>query len=107
MIELSKHYGGITVLDDINLEIPRGSIFGLLGPNGAGKTTTIKIALNLLRPTTGRAEVLGFDSRRLGPEEFTRIGYVSENQQMPGSMTVEEWFWYFITRVPAGTPDTG
>lgn len=94
LIDLSKHYGRMAVLDDVNLEIPRGSIFGLLGPNGAGKTTTIKIALNLLRPTTGRAEVLGCDSRQLGPEQFTRIGYVSENQQMPGSMTVEEWMSY-------------
>jgi ABC-2 type transport system ATP-binding protein len=100
MLELSKRYGPVAVLDDINLDVPHGSIFGLVGPNGAGKSTAIKIALNLLRPDSGRSEVLGCDSRRLGPREFTRIGYVSENQQMPGWMTVEQWMSYLAPFYP-------
>jgi ABC-2 type transport system ATP-binding protein len=81
-------------LDDLNLEVARGSIFGLVGANGAGKTTTIKILMNLIQPTTGRAEVLGRDSRRLGPADFMRIGYVSENQELPDWMTVDQFLAY-------------
>jgi ABC-2 type transport system ATP-binding protein len=60
-----------------------------VGPNGAGKTTTIKILMNLVRASSGRAEVLGIESSHLSRREFTNIGYVSENQEMPGWMTVE------------------
>jgi ABC-2 type transport system ATP-binding protein len=60
-----------------------------VGPNGAGKTTTIKILMNLVRASSGRAEVLGIESSHLSRQEFTSIGYVSENQEMPSWMTVE------------------
>jgi len=63
-------------------------VFGLAGPNGAGKTTTIKILMNIPRPTSGHAEVLGIDSSRIGPEALTNIGYVSENQELPEWMTI-------------------
>lgn len=92
--DLSKRFRGAFVLDDLNLEVPEGSVFGLVGPNGAGKTTTIKILMNILQPGSGRAEVLGVDSRRLGPAEFSRIGYVSENQEMPQWMTVQYFLDY-------------
>jgi ABC-2 type transport system ATP-binding protein len=92
--DLSKRFPGAVTPDDLNLEVPEGSVFGLVGPNGAGKTTTVKILMNILRPTTGRAEVLGVDSRRLGPAEFARIGYVSENQEMPDWMTVDYLLGY-------------
>jgi ABC-2 type transport system ATP-binding protein len=92
--DLSKQYKGVLSLDDLNLEVPQGSIFGLVGPNGAGKTTTIKIVMNLLQATSGRAEVLGRDSRRLRPGDFAKIGYVSENQEMPDWMTVEQLLAY-------------
>jgi ABC-2 type transport system ATP-binding protein len=58
---LTKHFGKIHALDDLNLEVKRGSIFGFLGPNGAGKTTTVRLLSGLLRPTSGRATVCGFD----------------------------------------------
>ena len=93
-LNVSKRYGSKLSLDDVSLEVPQGSIFGLVGPNGAGKTTTIKILMNLLQPTSGRAEVLGQDSRRLGPSEFANIGYVSENQEMPDWMTVDQFLRY-------------
>jgi ABC-2 type transport system ATP-binding protein len=92
--DLSKQYKRSLSLDDLNLEVPQGSIYGLVGPNGAGKTTTIKILMNLIPPTTGRADVLGCDSRRLRPAEFTRLGYVSENQEMPDWMTVDQFMAY-------------
>jgi ABC-2 type transport system ATP-binding protein len=87
-IDLSKRYRSVTALDGLNLEIPEGSVFGLVGPNGAGKTTAIKTIMNILKPDSGRAEVLGVDSRHIGPEQLARIGYVSENQEQPDWMTV-------------------
>jgi ABC-2 type transport system ATP-binding protein len=69
-------------------------VFALIGPNGAGKTTTIKLLMNLVRPSRGRATVLGTDSRRLGVREFQRIGYVSENQKLPEWMTTGELLEY-------------
>src|SRR5438132_11141004 len=85
---LSKRYRRTTVLDGLTLDVPEGSVFGLIGPNGAGKTTTIKILMNILKADSGHAEVLGIESRDLGPRQFEKIGYVSENQQMPGWMTI-------------------
>jgi ABC-2 type transport system ATP-binding protein len=89
VLDLSKRFRKVPVIDGLNLDVPEGSVYGLIGPNGAGKTTTIKILMNILKPTSGRAEVLGADSRQLGPADFMQIGYVSENQEMPEWMTVE------------------
>jgi len=85
---LRKRFRRTRVLEGLDMEVPAGSIYGLVGTNGAGKTTTIKILMNIFPPTGGRSEVLEVDSRRLSPGEFARIGYVSENQEMPGWMTV-------------------
>ena len=74
--------------------MPEGSIFGYLGPNGAGKTTTIKTFMNIFVPSSGSATVLGLDSRRLSPERLQQIGYVSENQEMPGWMSVDYYLDY-------------
>jgi ABC-2 type transport system ATP-binding protein len=63
----------------------------LLGPNGAGKSTALKIALNLLRPSTGHVEILGIDSRKLGPAQLERIGYVAEGMELPDWMTVDQF----------------
>ena len=84
---LSRRFGRTEAVTNLTLRVPAGSIFALVGPNGAGKTTTIKILLNLLAPTSGSARVLGLDSRRLGPASLARIGYVSENQELPKWMT--------------------
>jgi ABC-2 type transport system ATP-binding protein len=81
--DLVKRFRNVAVLDGLNLAVPEGSVFGLAGPNGAGKTTTIKILMNILQPTSGRAEVLGIHSCALGPEGLAQIGYVSENQELP------------------------
>src|SRR5579862_4312194 len=87
-IELSKRFGRTAVLDCMNLAVPESSVYGLIGPNGAGKTTAIKILMGIHPATEGHAEVFGHDSRRLSPRDFAQIGYVSENQQIPGWMTV-------------------
>jgi ABC-2 type transport system ATP-binding protein len=87
---LSRRYGRVEALHDLSLTVPRGSLYALLGPNGAGKTTAIHVLMNLLAPSEGRSAMLGVDSTRLGPAEFAQIGYVSENQKLPGWMSVEQ-----------------
>ena len=92
--DLARRFGRLPAVDGLSLRVPTGSIFALVGPNGAGKTTTIKLLMNLVRPTRGRAIVLGADSRRLRPSDLQRIGYVSENQRLPDWMTPDELLGY-------------
>ena len=91
---LSRRYGRTEAVHDLTLSVPEGAVFAFVGPNGAGKTTTIKTMMNILEPSSGRATVLGTDSRRLGPVEFRQIGYVSENQDLPGWMTIKDLLDY-------------
>ena len=91
---LSKRFRKTVALDHLNMIVPENSVYGLVGPSGAGKTTTLKILMNILQPTDGTAEIFGRDSRKLSPQDFTQIGYVSENQQMPEWMTVEYFMNY-------------
>lgn len=91
---LAKKFGRVEALRGVDLEVPQGAIYALVGPNGAGKTTAIKILMNILRPSTGRAEVLEKDSRKITGEAFSSIGYVSENQELPGWMKVDAFFEY-------------
>jgi ABC-2 type transport system ATP-binding protein len=87
---LSRKFGRLEAVRDFTLKVPEGSLYALLGPNGAGKTTAIYLLMNLLRPTAGEAFVLGTKSTRVGPSQLAQIGYVSENQQFPGWMTVKQ-----------------
>ena len=86
-IELTKIFPHVDALRSLTLEVPEGAVYALVGPNGAGKTTAIKSFLNLHKPTSGNAEVLGVNSRSLGPAQLAQIGYVSENQKLPTWMT--------------------
>lgn len=87
-VGLTKTFGRNDALASVDLTVPDGSIYALVGPNGAGKTTLIKLAMNILQPTAGRAEVLGKDSHTMTGRDLNRIGYVSENQEYPEWMTV-------------------
>lgn len=91
---LTKRFGRLRALADLDIEVPEGSVFALIGPNGAGKSTAIKTMLNIVAPTSGAATVLGADSRRLGPKQLARIGYVSENQRLPEWMRVGAFLSY-------------
>src|SRR5438067_2582651 len=75
---LSKHYGKRLAVDNLNLEVNRGEIFGFLGPNGAGKTTTIRMALGLIAPTSGSVEILGKDILTHRAEILPRVGALVE-----------------------------
>ena len=102
---VSKRYRRNKVLDRLTLEVDEGSIFGLIGPNGAGKTTTIKILMKILNADEGEARVLGIPSCRLQPAHYQKIGYVSENQQMPGWMTVQNLIDYLKPFYPSWDTD--
>ncbi len=91
---LVKRFRGVEALRDLNLVVPEGAVYALVGPNGAGKTTAIKILMNIFRASSGRAEVLGFDSTRLAGQKLASIGYVSENQDLPGWMRVRDLLAY-------------
>ena len=77
---LTKYYGRVVGLEQLSLEVAQGEVFGFLGANGAGKTTTIRMLLDLVRPTSGTASILGFDCHRQSLDARRRIGY------LPGEM---------------------
>jgi ABC-2 type transport system ATP-binding protein len=91
---LTKRYRRNEALHGASFHVPEGSVFALIGPNGAGKSTAIKTLMNIIQPSGGSAEVLGVDSRRLGPAELAQIGYVSENQRLPEWMRVDYFLDY-------------
>ena len=93
-VGLAKGYGRTQALQPVSLSVPMGAVFALVGHNGAGKTTLIKLLMNILHPSAGSATVLGEDSTGLTGEAFTRIGYVSENQELPEWMTVRQYLDY-------------
>jgi ABC-2 type transport system ATP-binding protein len=92
--QLSITFGQHTGLHPLDFTVPRGAIYALAGHNGAGKTTLLKLLLNILRPTSGSATILGLPTTALTGDAFTRIGYVSENQEMPEWMTVRAFMDY-------------
>jgi len=87
---LTKSFGSTTVLDGIDLQVPRGSVFALLGPNGAGKTTMVRILSTLLRPDAGRASVAGFDVLRERGEVRRRISLTGQSVAIDDLQTGEE-----------------
>ncbi len=92
---LTKHYGDVQALVDLDLEVRTGEVFGFLGPNGAGKTTMIRTILDEIRPTAGRAEILGMDSHELSVEIRRHIGYVPGDLAMYPNLTGRDTLTYF------------
>ena len=84
---LTRRFGEMTAVDHANLRISHGAIFGLLGPNGAGKSTTIKMLTTLLPPTSGTANVAGYDVVKSSTQVRRRIGYVPQILSADGSLT--------------------
>ncbi len=78
-IGLTKRYGEVTAVDNLNLRVKKGSVYGLLGPNGAGKTTTILMLLGLTEPTSGQALVAGYDATRNPLIIKSMVGYLPDN----------------------------
>src|SRR5579859_3330641 len=87
---LTRDFGTARVVDNLSLTVPPGTVFGFLGPNGAGKTTTIRLLLGLLEPTSGRAEVLGFDSHKQDQAVRERTGALLEYSGIYERLSAEE-----------------
>lgn len=97
---LSKRYGTVDALSDLDLEVAEGEVVGYLGPNGAGKTTTIRLLLALVRPTAGRAEIFGVDCQRRPVEAHRRVAYVPGEASLWPSLTGAETL-HLLGRVQA------
>ncbi len=87
---LTKRYGAFTAVEDLNLEVRAGEIFGMLGPNGSGKTTTILMLLGLTEPTSGEVRVLGFDPTRQPLQVKARVGYLPDQVGFYDELTARE-----------------
>jgi ABC-2 type transport system ATP-binding protein len=88
--DLTRYFGAKPAVECLNLDVPRGSVFAFLGRNGSGKTTTIRMLLGLMQPTRGGGTILGHDIRALPTEARARIGYLTEEHQLYGWMSVKE-----------------
>lgn len=88
---LSKRYGGRTVVEGLNLRVPEGAVYGFLGPNGSGKSTTMKMLLSLIQPTDGQVEIMGQPmNRATRREQLSRIGSLIESPPGYGHLTGRE-----------------
>ena len=92
--KLTKFYGKQLGIEDVDLEVKRGEVFGYLGPNGAGKTTTIRTLLDFIRPTRGTATIFGLDSKHNSVEIHRRIGYLNGELELYENMTGEDLLKY-------------
>jgi ABC-2 type transport system ATP-binding protein len=101
---LTKRYGQLFAVRGLDLEVPRGSVYGLIGPNGAGKTTTFSIIASLLKPTSGSASVLGYDPARQPREVRRRLGYMPDMLGVYDGLRVDEYLELFAAayEVPKG-----
>lgn len=93
--ELTRRFGDFTATDRVSFQVRRGTIYGLLGPNGAGKSTTFKMMCGLLKPTSGRASVVGLDLRRSAGRARQKLGYMAQKFSLYGSLSVRENLEFF------------
>jgi ABC-2 type transport system ATP-binding protein len=93
--KLTKHYGDVKALVDLDLDVRKGEVFGFLGPNGAGKTTTIRTMMDEIRATSGKASILGMDSHEMSVEIRNHIGYVPGDLAMYPNLTGRDTLTYF------------
>ncbi len=87
---LTKSFGDRKVVDNFDLKVPRGAIYGFLGPNGSGKTTTIRMVCGLLKPETGQGRVLGFDVLRESLKIKERVGYMTQKFSLYEDLSIRE-----------------
>ena len=99
--ELTRRFGARTALASVTLSLPRGSVYGLVGANGAGKTTLIKHILGLLRAQEGSVRIFGYDPVADPVAVLSRVGYLSEENDIPGWMRIEELIRYSRAFYPA------
>ena len=93
--QLTKRYGNLLAVNQLDLIVPRGSIFGLIGPNGAGKSTTFAMMATLLRPTSGRITVMGADPSHKPRTVRRRMGYMPDSLGVYDNLRVDEYIEFF------------
>ena len=91
LLNLTKRYGGFTAVDGIDLNVPRGELFGFLGPNGAGKTTTLRMIAGILKPTSGSIRVAGVDMRADPMTAKSRLGFIPDRPFIYEKLTGAEF----------------
>ncbi|MGO9111139.1 MAG: ABC transporter ATP-binding protein [Thermoguttaceae bacterium] len=102
---LTRQFGATRALDNVSLAVPRGVVFGLIGANGAGKTTLIRHVLGLLKAQTGSVRVFGLDPVKEPVGVLSRVGYLSEEGDLPGWMRVDELMRYLRAFYPEWDED--
>lgn len=105
-VHLTKKYGNIVGVENLSLNVEKGSIFGFLGPNGAGKTTTINMLVNLTKPTSGSVKIFGKDVTTDGLGTRSRIGYVAGDMALDGALTGGQQLEYFSHLRGISVPDS-
>jgi ABC-2 type transport system ATP-binding protein len=98
--ELSRRFGHTVALEGVSLHVPRGVVFGLVGENGAGKTTLIEHILGLLKAETGTVRVFGLDPVRDPVKVLARVGYLSEDRDLPDCLRIDELLRYLRAFYP-------
>ena len=94
---LTRKFGELTAVDQLDLQVPRATIYGFLGPNGCGKSTTIRMLCGLLTPTSGEATVLGCHVPKQAEELRTKIGYMTQKFSLYEDLTIAENFQFMAT----------
>jgi len=92
---LTKMFGDFTAVNNISFEVGKGEVFGFLGANGAGKTTAMKMLIGILKPTSGSAQVAGFDVKLNAEDVKKSIGYMSQRFSLYNDLTIKENITFF------------
>ena len=92
---LSRHFGGVKALDELDLVVNKGEILGLIGPNGSGKSTTVNLITGVYAPTSGSLQFKGQDISRLDPHQRSQLGIARtfQNIRLFGNLTVWQNLW--------------
>lgn len=105
LTSLTKRYGSFTAVDAIDLEVPRGQLFGFLGPNGAGKTTTLRMIAGILRPTAGRVEIAGIDVAKDPVAAKAKLGFIPDRPFIYEKLTGAEFLRFVAGLYDQEGPD--
>ena len=102
---LTKYFGAVVGIEQLSMTVARGEVYGFLGPNGAGKTTTIRVLLDLLRPTSGRAAIEGHDCQRDSRRVRALVGYLPGDMPIYPEMTGEGYLRFLLALQPGASGD--
>ena len=105
LTSLTKRYGSFTAVDGLDLEVPRGELFGFLGPNGAGKTTTLRMIAGILRPTSGTVRIAGVDVAAEPARAKAQLGFIPDRPFIYEKLTGSEFLCFVAGLYEQSGPD--